>query len=78
VLTGWRPPVEKIALVNLLRRSASLSLTEAAQAVDRCLRGETVPLSVPSRSAAEAQIRDVSNLGVRAELERAAAARRPA
>jgi hypothetical protein len=67
--------VAKIPLVKVLRRHASLSLTEATQAVDRCLGGEAVSLEIPSIPVAEALIRDVPSLGIQARLERAVTVR---
>ena len=61
--------MEKITLVKALREHASLSLTAATQAVDRCLRGETVSIAVPSRAAAEALLLAVSRLGGHAEIQ---------
>jgi ribosomal protein L7/L12 len=72
LLTGWRPPVQKIPLVKTLREHAGLSLTEATEAVDRCLRGETVSVGLPNLSAAEAMVRAVSDLGICAEVQRPA------
>src|SRR5687768_10785943 len=69
LLTGWQPPVQKIPLVKTLRAHAGLSLSEATNAVDRCLRGEQVSLVMPSQLAAEALVRSMSDLGMRAEIQ---------
>ena len=74
VLIGWRPPVQKIPLVKVVRKWASLSLTEATQAVNRCLRGEAVSVAMPSASAAQALVDSISELGIRAEIQRPAPA----
>ena len=69
VLNGWQPPVQKIAVVRVLRQHASLSLTEATRAIDQCLRGEAVSLAMPSLPAAQAVVDAISGLGICTEIQ---------
>jgi ribosomal protein L7/L12 len=78
VLTGWQPPVQKIPLVKTLRAHTALSLSEATDAVDKCLKGEQVSLVMPSLHTAEALVRSVSELGLRAEIQYPVSQRQPA
>jgi ribosomal protein L7/L12 len=77
LLTGWQPPVQKIPLVKTLRAHAGLSLSEATNAVDRCLRGEQVSLEMPSLVAAEALMRSMAELGMHAEIQLPVPQQRP-
>lgn len=59
-LTGWRPGIKTISLIDLLRSVTSMSLTAAKQTVDGILDGQTHAVSFSSvedaiafRSAAE-------------------------
>lgn len=60
--------VGTVAVIRAIERHLELSLSEAGEAVDRCVfEGETITLPAPTRDGAKALL---------AELERLPAARR--
>ena len=69
VLLGWRPGLHKIALDELLRQEAGLSLRQALDCVNRCLAGETVRIPMPTREAAAAVAQQAEQLGAIAAVE---------
>jgi hypothetical protein len=63
VLKGWRKGMDK-AGVTLLLRKAGVPLSEAHDATNRVLRGESVTLQFPSGVDIAAICRELDELGV--------------
>jgi hypothetical protein len=68
-LTGWRPGLKVLSLIDLVRGSAALTLTQAKALVDGLLDGRTHTLSFANLQDAHAFQAAANDLGVETVFE---------
>ena len=66
-LKRWRPGIQVVSLIQLVRVHSGLSLTESKVSVERLLAGSPVTLSFPSPSALSEFRVSAEQLGVETE-----------
>jgi hypothetical protein len=62
-LTGWRPGLNTVALIDAVRTSRNKSLIDAKRTVERLLAGETVLLEFDTEEEKQAFRRTAESLG---------------
>lgn len=67
VLRKWRPGLETIKLILLVRKHAQTSLKQAKELVERFVCGDSITLSLPTRASKADFLVAVEALGVEAE-----------
>lgn len=63
VLTGWRPGLQKVALVKAIRASCDVGLAAGKAHVDALLAGRTVSFEFANADHAHAFLRWAQSLG---------------
>jgi len=68
-IAGWRPGLKTISLIDLVRGSARMSLTQAKDLVDSLLDGQSHTLSFETSEEARAFQAAADDLGVEVEFD---------
>jgi len=69
-LVGWKPRLQKIALTKIIRKHTGYDLARGKKCTDNVLENKEVVISNLNESVAEQLLKEVTEIGVVAIIER--------